>query len=396
MVALVSAVALAAAAAAPSPPPSFFNCSSQPASAYTPVVLKNSKGMEVHVMPYGATLTNLIVPDKAGTKRDVVLGWDDRINYCEYPNGVGAEHTYFGATIGRIANRIAGGTFKVGGKTYTTPLNDHGVATLHGGWVGYDRRVWRILHQSSSSVEWTYTSPDGESGFPGTLVINVTHSLTEENEWVLSYSASTDAPTIVAMTNHAYFNLNANVDGTTTVLEHELKMPTATSLQDVSGAPDYHLLPTGKVNHIAVGSPWDFSQTKQVGKDIDKGDVTAKGGYDNAWLFSDWKKGMPSRPVVTLSSPLTGIQLEMSTDQPSVQIYTGNFLNGTDTNMTAGSARIARKASQGKGFYHYRGAITLEAQQYIDAANHPNFPSIELLPGQRYEQKTSYKFSTTK
>eukprot|EP01051_Picozoa_sp_SAG22_P029786 SAG22_NODE_11217_length_494_cov_0.818182_1_plen_133_part_01 len=117
-------------------------------------------------------------------------GWDDRINYCAYPNGVGAEHTYFGATIGRIANRIAGGTFKLKGKTYHTPLNDHGVATLHGGWVGYDRKVWTILHQSSAAVGWQYVSPAGENGFPGTLTINVTHSLTEQNEWMLEVGSA--------------------------------------------------------------------------------------------------------------------------------------------------------------------------------------------------------------
>jgi aldose 1-epimerase len=192
-----------------------------------------------------------------------------------------------------------------------------------------------------------------------------------------------------------YFNLNANVDNTETVLEHELMMPTATKMEDVTGAPDFHLIPTGKINAIAPGSPWDFKKRKAIGKDINKGDVTAAGGYDNAWIFDDWKAGMAARPVVTLSSPLTGITLEMSTDQPSVQIYTGNFLNGTDTNSSDTAVRIPRKASQGgpSQYYQWRGAITLEAQQYIDAQNHPNFPSIELKPGERYEQHTVYKFS---
>jgi aldose 1-epimerase len=355
--------------------------------------------MEATFIPYGATITHLVVPDKEGTKRDVILGWDDPINYCAVTgrtqDAALAEHTYFGATIGRIANRIAKGTFKVDGKTYHTPLNDHSYDTLHGGWVGFDRHIWTITHRSETSVTWSTVSPDGEMGFPGNLEVNVTHTITEENEWKLDYSAKTDATTIVAMTNHAYFNLNANIDNTETVLEHELTMPTGTKMEEVTGAPDYHLIPTGKVNTISLGSPWDFTGGKSIGKDINKGDVTALGGYDNAWIFADWKAGMSARPVAVLSSPLTGITLEMSTDQPSVQIYTGNFLNGTDTNSSDTGFQIPRKASQGgpSKYYQWRGAITLEAQQYIDAQNHPNFPSIELKPGERYEQHTVYKLT---
>ena len=165
--------------------------------------------MEATFIPYGATITHLIIPDKKGTKRDVILGWDDPINYCAVTgrtqDAALAEHTYFGATIGRIANRIAKGTFTLNGKTYHTPLNDHSYDTLHGGWVGFDRHVWTIVHRSETSVTWSTVSPDGEMGFPGTLQVNVTHSITEDNEWKLDYSAKTDATTIVAMTNHAYF-----------------------------------------------------------------------------------------------------------------------------------------------------------------------------------------------
>ena len=316
------------------------------------------KGMEATFIPYGATCTHLVVPDKTGHPRDVILGWDDPTNYCAVVGhshvAALAEHTYFGATIGRIANRIAKGTFSIGGKAYHTPLNDHAFDTLHGGWVGFDRRVWSIAHQTSSSVTWTHLSPDGDNGFPGNLRINVTHTITEDNEWTLQYSAETDAPTIVAMTNHAYFNLNANIDDTTTVLETEITMPTATKLQDVTTAPDYHLIPTGKVDAIAPGSAWDFTKPKALGKDINKGNVDPKGGYDNAWIFDDWKPGMAARHVLTARSALTGITLEMSTDQPSVQIYTGNFLNGTDTNSSASDTRIHRKASQGgpDKYYH--------------------------------------------
>ena len=203
------------------------------------------------------------------------------------------------------------------------------------------------------------------------------------------------------MTNHAYFNLNANLHNTPTVLEHTLSMPTATRILEVSGAPDYHLIPTGRIDTIAPGSPHDFVfETKKLGKDIDRGDVSARGGYDNAWIFMDdgdgdgvgWKPGGPVRRVATLFSPLTGIGLEMHTDQPSVQVYTGNWSNGTDPAL-----RIRRKKSQSFGpepqYYHWRGAVTLEAQMYPDAVHHDNFPSIELRPGGRYVQRTSYVFN---
>ena len=158
----------------------------------------------------------------------------------------------------------------------------------------------------------------------------------------------------VSLTQKVSLFQNANIDDTTTVLETEITMPTATKLQDVTTAPDYHLIPTGKVDAIAPGSAWDFTKPKALGKDINKGNVDPKGGYDNAWIFDDWKPGMAARHVLTARSALTGITLEMSTDQPSVQIYTGNFLNGTDTNSSASDTRIHRKASQGgpDKYYH--------------------------------------------
>ena len=177
-------------------------------------------------------------------------------------------------------------------------------------------------------------------------------------------------------------------------MEHVLQVPHGTSLQGVTGPPGYHLIATGTVNAVAEGSPWDFKHPKPLGHDIDQGTVIARGGYDNAWIFSDWHRGMAPRPVLTISSDITGIELSMSTDQPSVQIYSGNFLNGTDP-----STRIARKASQSFGpsvqYYQYRGAFTFEAQQYIDAVNHPQFPSVTITRAtcSGYSQHTSYKFS---
>ena len=223
-------------------PPSFYNCTEQGPTAFAPVTISNSHGMSATMIAYGATMTHLMVPDRAGTSRDVVLGWDDLTQYCANP-----EHTYFGATIGRVANRVANCSFDLGGKTYKLSCNEKGYDTLHGGAVGFDRRVWTASQQSSSSVTWNYFSPDGEMGFPGSVNISVTHAITEDNEWKIQYHAvAGDSPTVLAMTNHAYFNLNANADNTATTMEHVLSMPGGKKRLGVSGAPDYHLIPTGE------------------------------------------------------------------------------------------------------------------------------------------------------
>jgi len=382
-----AAIPLLAGVLADGPPPFFFNCSSQPDGAFTHVVLKNSKGMEAKMIPYGATMTHLVVPDAWEGWRDVLLGWDDAVKYCSSP-----QHTYFGATIGRVANRIANCSFELDGQVYNVSCNEKDFDTLHGGVVGWDRQVWTLVNHTSNSVTWEYFSPDGEMGFPGDVSVRVSHTITEDNEWSIKYDAvAGDKKTVVAMTNHAYFNLNANVANVPTVVEHVLEIPNGKKSLAVTEAPDYHLIPTGKVLSIGAGSPMDFTKPKRLGNDIDAGTVTADGGYDNAWIFDPAPSGVEH--VVTLSSPLTGIKLEMFTDQPSVQIYTGNFLNGT------GDTAIPRKASQsyGKGpqYYQYRGAITLEAQGYPDAVHHHNFPSVRLDAGGRYAQTTTYKFSTT-
>jgi len=381
-----------------STPPSFFNCSSQPATAFKPIVIQNSKGMTGTMIAYGATMTHLAVRNSPsrGLKdkmSDVLLGWDDLTQYCANP-----EHTYFGASIGRIANRIKNCEFPLNGEIHKVNCNEKNFDTLHGGVVGYDRRVWTVERHDTSSVTFSLDSPDGEMGFPGDLAINITHSITEDNEWTIKYAATTTTETVVAMTNHAYFNLNANLHNHPDVLEHVLMVPHGDSIQAVTGAPDYHSIATGKINKIIKGSPWDFySAPKALGTDIDQGTVTAKGGYDNAFILSDWEQNMSSRPVASVESAITGIKLEMWTDQPSIQIYTGNFLNGTDAVPSSPSFHLARKASQtfgsGPEYYQWRGAITLEAQQYIDAVNNPQFPSVVINKHKGYSQHTSYKFS---
>lgn len=379
---VASSNALPAAATKGGPPP--FNCTTQPEGTFKTYTIKNSKGMEASLIPYGATLTHLLVPDAHGKTRDVVLGWDDATQYCA--NG---QHPYFGATIGRIANRIANGTFELDGKTYHTPLNEKNYDTLHGGFVGFDRRPWTVAAFDGKSVTFSYFSPDGEEGFPGNLWVNVTHSITEDNAWDIKYFAKTDTATVLMMTNHAYFNLNANIDNTATVLKHEVTMPTATTYVEVEPV---HLLPTGAIGSVDQAKFLDFRKKKAIGKDIDQGTVTATGGYDNAWIFAGWKPGMPAREVVTMSSPLTGISLTMSTDQPSVQLYSGNFLNATNPSL-----RVQRKKSQSFGpdkqYYQWRGAATLEAQHYPDSVHFPDFPSVTLHAGKPYVQHTFYRFS---
>eukprot|EP00038_Savillea_parva_P016255 m.16408 g.16408 ORF g.16408 m.16408 type:complete len:409 (-) comp3381_c0_seq1:50-1276(-) len=380
----------------PSPPsgPTSFNCTEAASlGAFEPITLSNGN-LHATFIRYGATLTHLLAPDKHGDKQDIVLGFDDASFYCS--GGPTAQHPYFGASIGRVANRIANGSFTLDGKTYHLPKNDHGINTLHGGWVGFDRHVWTVAHQNASSVLFTTSSPSGEEGFPGTVVVSVRHTLTSDNTWVLEYNGTTDATTVLAMTNHAYFNLNANVDGATTVERHVLTMPTAHRVVAVNNI----LIPTGALLDVteAPNTYLDFTSGKAIGTDINKGTATPQGGYDNAWVFSGWTPGVVQESVVRIHSPITGISVSMSTNQPSVQVYSGNFLNGTDP-----TSRIARKQSQCHSandgntscYYAWRGAVTMEAQAYPDAVHHASFPSIVLEPGKMYHQYTTYTFSSS-
>ena len=355
--------------------PSSYNCSAQPAASFKTYTIK-SQHIEARFIRYGATLTHLLVKDRDGLSRDIVLGYDDAIQYCS------GQHPYFGATIGRVANRISHGKFTLNGINYTTPLNEP-ADTLHGGWVGFDRRNWQVLAFNDTSITFHYFSSDGEEGFPGNVWVNVTYSVSDiddQGQWHLTYSAKTDSTTIVSLTNHAYFNLNANVNNTATVLDHQMRVSSAQFLQ-----VDADLLPTGQIlSNKAPGNHYmDFSSPKAIGQDIDQGTATAKGGYDNAFIFDQSGTGS----VVDLTSPLTGIKLELFTDQTSLQFYSGNFLDGT----------IPRKQSQSSGsqpqYYQFRGTAVLEAQGYPDAINHEHFPQCILHQGEQYIQYTTYRFS---
>lgn len=310
-----------------------FNCTQQPANAFTAVRLTNNvPGMEIDVIPYGATLQRFLVPDAKGVPRDVILGFDDATLYCSATTAAGAaQHPYFGALIGRVANRIANGSFELNGATVHTPINEqysHGPGgdTLHGGTVGFDRRVWDVLAYNGSSVTFGLLSRDGEMGFPGALAVAVTYTLTDAPRpaWDVAYEAhALTADTVVALSQHTYWNLGGFVGNTEDALATVLEMPTATAYVAV----DDNLIPTGDVPPVS-SAPWlDFTTAKAVGRDIANGTVAPGGGYDNAWVNPAWTPGAYA-DFATVSSPLTGISMVISTDQPSVQVRPRAELGG--------------------------------------------------------------------
>jgi len=307
-------------------------------------------------------------------RRDIVLGWDDPTQYC-----LNSNHPYFGAIIGRYANRIANGTFTLNNVIYHTPLNDNDWDTLHGGTIGYDRRIWDVEYYDTRTLRLRYFSPDGEMGFPGNLQVNVTYTLTDSDEWDIHYSAKSDKDTIVNLSQHAYWNLNGFINNTQTALDHVLHIAA-----DRYVLTDSHLIPTGNFGDVKVDFWMDFATPKNIGKDITHGTVTPQGGYDNAFAFSS---NASFRAVVYMNSPLTGISLEMRTDQPSVQFYSGNFLDGT----------IPRKKDQTYGgvpqYYQHWGCAVLEAQHFPDSIHHPQWPSTVLRSGLMYTQHTSYRLT---
>jgi len=367
--------------------PPDFRCDQQPEGAYDPITIRNAAGtLEATFLRYGGTLTHLLFTGGTEVQGpvDVALGWEDPRQHCRAP-----QHQYFGASVGRVANRIANGTFVLGGATYTLPRNENGYDTLHGGWFGFDRQVFDVVTRSASSVTFQHVSRDGEEGFPGTLTVQITHSISDDNEWQLHYHATTDRDTVVSLTSHPYFNLNGNINNMLTVLEHEIRIPTGDRFIEV----DSHLVATGAIGSVSEATHLDFTTPKTLGRDIDRGTVTPQGGYDNAWVIGDARPTLRQGALalaLEAYTPLTGIGMRVRTDQPSLQIYSGNFLNGTDP-----KTRMPRKRSQSFGlepqYYQWRGALVVEAQQYPDAVNHANFPSVVLRLGEVYSQRTSYQ-----
>lgn len=323
--------------------------------------LTNGKGMTVKILNYGGTITDIIVPDKNGQSGDVVLGFDSLSGYTQNGN------PFFGALVGRYANRIANGKFMLNGKAYNLPKNNNG-NTLHGGIKGFDKVVWTGSVINDSSLRLNYTSKDGEEGFPGNLRAEVIYTLTGDNALRIDYSAKTDKATPVNLTNHAYFNLSAGTDSV--ILDHELMLK-ADSFTVVNDK----LIPTGK-NPPVKGTPMDFTTAKKIGRDLD----SVKGGYDHNWVLA--KNGTKEPELAaTLYHAASGRLMEVYTTQPGIQFYTGNFLNGKLKNTRGGKV------------YMQHSGLCLETQHYPDSPNQPTFPTTILKPGETYSQSTIYKFS---
>jgi aldose 1-epimerase len=333
--------------------------------AYT---LKNQSGMEVVITNFGGVVLSIKVPDRDGKFADIALGFDELADYEK-------KGPYFGALIGRYANRLAKGQFTLHGKTYQLPVNN-GSNSLHGGNIGFDKRVWKPKESTDASgqhLHLHYLSKDGEEGYPGNVNVDVTYTVTEKNELRISYSATTDKDTVLNLTNHSYFNLKGQGEGD--ILDHKM-MINADRFTPV----DANLIPTGELRPVS-GTPFDFRQPTAIGARINDPDEQLKlgGGYDHNWVLNGGgKMGLAARVV----EPTTGRVLEVLTDQPGVQFYTGNFLDGT---------------AKGKGkVYNHRFAFCLETQHFPDSPNHPKFPTTELKPGQKFQSTTVYRFSTEK
>lgn len=327
--------------------------------------LTNANGVVAKITTYGALLTELHVPDRTGAAADVVLGFKTL-------QGYEGDHPYFGATIGRVANRIAEGRFKLNGQEYTLATNN-GPNHLHGGLKGFDKRVWKAQPVSVGgvpAVRFTYTSADMEEGYPGTLTATVTYTLTHANELRLEYTATTDKPTIVNLTNHSYFNLAG--DGQGTILGHEL-----TIMADRYTPVNDTLIPTGEIASVR-GSVMDFNRSTPIGARIKEVPGPAPGGYDHNYVLSHG--GGVLAMSATVREPKSGRVMEVLTTEPGVQLYTGNFLDGTLT----GKAGVA---------YQKNAGFCLETQHFPDSINRPNFPPVVLQPGRTYKSTTVYRFS---
>ena len=323
--------------------------------------LENDEGLKASLMSYGATLVSLYVPDRQGRIGDVVLGFDSLSGYLG-PN------PYMGATIGRYANRIAGGRFVLDGREYQLAKND-GPNHLHGGIRGFDKVIWQaepFTQPSGVGVRFSYLSPDGEEGYPGNLSCQVTYLLANNSQLEISYQATVDRPTHLNLTTHSYFNLSAGARNN--ILDHELQI-----LASAFTPVDKTLIPTGEIKSVA-GTPFDFRQPVRIGERINQVD----GGYDHNFVLDN--KGELAL-VARVFEPDSGRQLDLLTTEPGLQFYSGNFLDGT----------IIGKSGK---TYGPRSAFSLESQHFPDSPNQPHFPSTVLRPGQVFRSKTIFRFST--
>jgi aldose 1-epimerase len=337
------------------------------------ITLRNSHGVTVRIIALGASVQALTVPDRSGKVADVVLGYANLADYLAKPQ-------YFGATVGRFANRIAQGRFALDGKTYQLATNN-GPNSLHGGMRGFDKVLWKVeqVHRgSSAAVTFGYLSRDGDEGYPGSLTVTATYQLNDDNEISVEYRATADRPTIVNITNHSYFNLagEGSEDG---VMHHLLTLPAAEYTP-----VDATLIPTGEFRSV-TGTVFDFRHAKAIGRDIRGGgddQILYGKGYDHNWVISRKPVQVP-RLVARVEDPESGRVLEVLSTQPGIQFYSGNFLDGT---VVGKSGRTYRQGD----------AIVLEPQLFPDTPNRPAFGSARLDPGVPYVNRIIYRFSTAK
>jgi aldose 1-epimerase len=360
---------LPGAAAAPSCEQAEFGrlADGTPVQVYT---LRNAHGMTVKLLDYGAIITELWVPDRTGALADVVLGYPTLAAYLRAT-------PYFGAVVGRYANRIAAGRFSLDGETFVLARND-GANHLHGGIRGFDKVLWQARPFSTADhagVELNYLSADGEEGYPGNLRVRVVYLLNHANELIVQYQAMTDRPTVVNLSQHSYFNLRGHGRGS--ILDHEL-----TINADRYTPVDAGLIPTGELAPVA-GSPFDFTRPQPIGARIHAADEQLRrgGGYDHNWVLNRAGAGAGDLAFAArLYEPASGRELQVWTTEPGLQFYSGNFLDGSLT-------------GKGGAIYHYRYGLCLETQHFPDSPNQAGFPSTRLDPGQTYSSRTVFRFS---
>ena len=326
--------------------------------------LRNKNGLVVKLTDYGARIVAIETPDRAGKMANIVLGFDSLDKYVEH----GA---YFGCTTGRYANRIAKGKFSIDGKEYTLATNNN-ANHLHGGKKGFDRYLWKGEPGTGMSVRFTMRSPDGDEGYPGNLDVTVVYTLSDANELSIDYAAKTDKPTVLNLTNHAYWNL-AGASPSNDVLKHKLHLNAEKYVE-----PNAELIPTGKLAPVAE-TPLDFTKSEVIGARIDKLKVGEgnPGGYDHCYVISTDASDRKPTLAAKVEDPDSGRVMEVRTSEPGVQLYTGNFLDG----------------SAGNGGFNKHGAFCLETQHFPDSPNQKSFPTTELRPGKEFKSKTVHIFS---